>query len=53
MAVGGIVSRSMIHSDGSDAARCPNVRISVQEKMVFESSWKSRKSWSERNMVWQ
>ena len=36
-----------------DASRCPTVRISRQEKMVFESSSESRKSWDGRKMTRQ
>ena len=36
-----------------DATRCPTVRISRQEKMVFESSSESRKSWDGRKMTRQ
>ena len=62
MAAGGVVSRSVIRSDGvvflineytTDATSCPTVRISTQEKMVFESSSESRKSWDGRKMTRQ
>ena len=36
-----------------DATRCLTVRISTQEKMVFETSSKSKKSWDGRKMTWQ
>ena len=47
MAEGGVVSRSV------QMAWCPTVRISTQEKMAFESSSKSRKSWDRRKMTRQ
>ena len=36
-----------------DATRCPTVWIGRQEKMVFESSSESRKSWDGWKMTWQ
>ena len=32
---------------------CTTVRVSKEEKVMFESSSKNRKSWNGRQMVWQ
>ena len=53
MAAGGVGITKRDTFGWRDATRCPTVRISRQEKMVFESSSESRKSWDGRKMTRQ